>query len=359
MIRLAATRLRSRAHRPSGRAFRRLAWPLPIGGASLIGHRKRSTLRLVAPRSVMPQKSNGLLAYLQLFRLPNVFTAAADVMAGYLVAHRAFEPVQPLYLLIAASCLLYVAGMVLNDVFDIEQDRRERPHRPIPSGRVHPAFAANLGRAFLAAGVVLGWGATYLARDLRCGSIATALAAAVYLYDRVLKRTALGPIGMGACRFLNVLLGMSTAAIAWQAPHYAFAAGIGIFITGVTWFARTEAVESSRGQLAAATALMLAGFVPLYLMPRMATSDVVWLNPIEPERWAIFWCLIAVVTGWRCVRAAANPQPAYVQTAVKHAILSLIVLDAAASFPAGGITTLYILMLVFPMVILGQFVYST
>jgi hypothetical protein len=48
-------------------------------------------------------RSSPVLAYLQLFRLPNVFTAAADVMMGYLVVHGAFSPGGPLALLIAAS----------------------------------------------------------------------------------------------------------------------------------------------------------------------------------------------------------------------------------------------------------------
>jgi hypothetical protein len=69
----------------------------------------------------MTSRSSGLLAYLQLFRLPNVFTAADDILMGYLIAHGAFTPAGPLALLLAASCLMYMAGMVLNDVFDVEQ----------------------------------------------------------------------------------------------------------------------------------------------------------------------------------------------------------------------------------------------
>ncbi len=42
--------------------------------------------------------------------------------------------------------------------------------------------------------------------------LALLLTAAIFLYDGWLKRTLVGPVGMGACRFLNVLLGMSPAA---------------------------------------------------------------------------------------------------------------------------------------------------
>lgn len=304
-------------------------------------------------------RSSALLAYLQLFRLPNVFTAAADVLMGYLIAHGAFTPGVPLVVLLAASCLMYVAGMVLNDVFDIEQDARERPHRPIPSGRIHAGFARTLGRVMLAAGAACGWLATLWTGDVRCGLVASALAVLVYLYDRVLKRTPLGPLGMGGCRLLNVLLGMSTAEVAWQTPHFAAAGGIGLYIVGVTWFARTEAVESRRLSLLLATAVMLLGFVPLVALPRLETDTVRWAYAIAADRWHLFWGVIAALAGWRCLRAVLQPSPPLVQAAVKHAIMTLIVLDAAAAFPAGGLLTLAILLLVFPMLLLGSWVYST
>ena len=156
--------------------------------------------------------SSRLLAYLQLFRAPNVFTAMADVAMGFLFVHQRPWPVEPLLCLLAASSLLYTAGMVLNDVYDVEVDTRERPTRPIPSGRISLGWARFLGYEFLVFGIVLGWCAGYLTSDApfawRSGVVATALAVCVVLYDAVLKKTAAGPIAMGACRFLNVLLGM-------------------------------------------------------------------------------------------------------------------------------------------------------
>ena len=64
-----------------------------------------------------------------------------------------------------------------------------------------------------------------------------------WLYDRRLKGTLIAPLGMGACRFLNVLLGMSAAAEPWYEVHWLIAAAVGIYIAGVTWFARTEAEQ--------------------------------------------------------------------------------------------------------------------
>jgi 4-hydroxybenzoate polyprenyltransferase len=76
----------------------------------------------------------------KLVRLPNVFTALADIAVGALAlavwgAWPAAGGLAFALLFVASACL-YSAGMVWNDFFDIEQDRRERPNRPIASGRV-------------------------------------------------------------------------------------------------------------------------------------------------------------------------------------------------------------------------------
>ena len=134
-------------------------------------------------------KSQRLLAYAQLVRLPNVFTAMADIFMGFWFTHETLSPLGVFLLLLASSSCLYTAGMVLNDVFDIEQDRRERPNRPLPSARIDPKTAARLGWSLLAVGVFVGWCAGLLANRMLPGIIATILAAFIVIYDRFLKRT--------------------------------------------------------------------------------------------------------------------------------------------------------------------------
>ncbi len=75
---------------------------------------------------------------LQLIRLPNLFTAMADVLAGYLIVTGAAVRWDILLPLLLATACLYAAGCVLNDFHDREIDRRERPFRPIPSGGFRP-----------------------------------------------------------------------------------------------------------------------------------------------------------------------------------------------------------------------------
>src|SRR5262245_24632863 len=89
------------------------------------------------------------LAYARLFRLPNVFTALADVAMGYFFIERAIARLDVFLALLGASACLYTAGMVLNDVYDLEIDRRERPSRPLPSGRISATWAKWLGYELL------------------------------------------------------------------------------------------------------------------------------------------------------------------------------------------------------------------
>src|SRR4051812_19951926 len=93
--------------------------------------------------------------YLQLIRLPNLFTAAADSLAGWLLVEGSLRLPTRWLPLVATSVAIYAAGIVLNDVFDFAIDLEERPSRPLPSGRVSRRFAAWAGGALLVIGPVL------------------------------------------------------------------------------------------------------------------------------------------------------------------------------------------------------------
>src|SRR5947199_1133016 len=136
------------------------------------------------------------LAYAQLVRLPNVFTALADIGMAALVSRALPAYAAAVVLLLLASSCLYCAGMVWNDYFDQEQDRRERPFRPLPSGRASPGEAVRLAGGLMAAGA----GCAFLAGSTSF-TISLLLIGAVLLYDCCLKRFWAGPIGMGVCRF--------------------------------------------------------------------------------------------------------------------------------------------------------------
>jgi 4-hydroxybenzoate polyprenyltransferase len=298
-------------------------------------------------------------AYLQLVRLPNVFTAMADILLGFLLTHRTLEPVGPFVLLLAASSLLYLSGMVLNDYFDREQDARERPFRPIPSGRVSERTALVLGAGMMIGGVALGWTATAVTGDLRPGIVATLLAACIVVYDGVVKPMPVAPVVMGACRTLNVLLGMSLSFQRWSPAYLAVAAGIGLYIVGVTTFARSEARESGRRQLSLGLAVLLVGLAVVASTPNWASGSE-WPPVRVQANWYVFWALFGLMLGYRCLRAVLDPRPPLVQVAVRNCIFALVIIDAAAVLAVQEMFWgVMILLLLVPMIFIGRWIYST
>jgi 4-hydroxybenzoate polyprenyltransferase len=322
-------------------------------------------------------------SYAQLVRLPNVFTALADICLGTLVAltvrvkqrpeaegwlARHFEQLgitlgglascwpSFVFLLLASACF-YMAGMVWNDVFDVEQDRRERPFRPIPSGRIGRQRAMVLGIVLSGFGLcfayVAGWDADGWRRvPLVLGVL---LVVAIFLYDGGLKRTGMGPAGMGACRFLNVLLGVSVLRGSLGAWSIHLALVVGFYIVGVTWFARTEARASNRRSLAGAAAVMLFALMLGLLLPAYPA--------FPPGAGSLLFPYLLVtlgfIVGLTLVQAIRFPEPAYVQHAVKRSIMGLVALDAILACGLAGEVGLLILLLLVPALYLGRWIYST
>jgi 4-hydroxybenzoate polyprenyltransferase len=255
--------------------------------------------------------------------------------------------------------LLYAGGTTLNDVFDYRADLELRPERPLPSGRIGRSTGRALGVMFLLLGAAAAWLAAYLHGSLLPGIVGTVLVAWILLYDAWAKRTPLGPIAMGACRTCNVLLGMSATDFVWREAHWVVAVGLGIYVAGITWFARTESRTSNRWQLGAATAVLLSGIGLLGTLP-------VWFRELqpplqdEPSRWYLLMAMLGVLIGWRCVQAMLNPRPYFVQTAVRQAIMSIIILDAAGAVAARGLwAAIAILLLLVPTMAAGQWIEST
>ena len=116
---------------------------------------------------------------------------------------------------------------------------------------------------------------------------------------------------------------------------------------------------SSRLQLALATLVMLAGIVCLGLLHR-------WLPPgfhktiANHQAWWLLLGVIAFTIVRRWAQAITDPSPREVQSAVRHAIWSLIVLDACVALlvsPPGW--SLLVLCLLIPTIFLGQWIAST
>ncbi|HOX23680.1 MAG TPA: UbiA family prenyltransferase, partial [Elusimicrobiales bacterium] len=126
-------------------------------------------------------------AWLELLRPPNLFTVPGDPLAGFFLATAGGGA--PAYALAALTAvvalLLYMSGLMGNDVADYSEDLRDRPARPLPSGRVSL-------RAVRAAACALALAALLLAAVAGRPVFATALLLllAVTLYNGKFKRFA-------------------------------------------------------------------------------------------------------------------------------------------------------------------------
>lgn len=295
-------------------------------------------------------------AYAQLVRLPNVFTALADVWMGWLVVqvmtgHKV--PIVTLLLLMVSSTCYYWAGMIFNDYYDLEEDRRDRPFRPLPSQRINIYVARGIGIALLLIGFLL----LMLATDwvFGCG-IGVSLGGAIILYDCGLKKTLFGPLGMGLCRFLNVILGFSGSFAVGPGTDpkelLSVAAVVGSYIVGVTCFAKHETRQSSRP-------LLILGAIVFFLAALQFAHYISALRALSVNA-TILWAAVAgLLLAFPMTWAIIDPRPSRVQQAVKAGIIGVIFLDTFLATSIAGPQGFWIILLVPPALFLGRWIYST
>lgn len=314
------------------------------------------------------------LAWMRLARLSNLPSALSNILMGFLLVNPTWQPVPSLLLLLLATSCLYSAGMILNDVYDLEADRETSPNRPLPSGQIGRSTAQIVGFALCA----LGIGSAALAGALGSGwvvptAVASVLALSIWLYDCALKKTPLAPALMGFCRTCNVLLGASVLAeeflVHQSAVWFGFsglvwwvALSIGIYVTGLTLFARSERKTSSRTKLGGGLALMVLGIAGLALVPECDEM----LKAIDNQRFGGLFGLIILMISVTIVRSAIvtllNPKPQFVQKTVITALRSMIIFDACIVFlfTSGQIAyTLIVVSLIAVSLILGKWIRGT
>jgi len=219
------------------------------------------------------------------------------------------------------------------------------------------ASAVALGVLLMAAGLSCAALVCFLDGEFRPLPLILAgwLVVAILVYDGWLKHTWAGPLGMGACRSLNVLLGLSASGAALAGWWVYLALVVGIYIVGVTWLARTEAKQSKAPMLLGASGVILAA-----LFLGLAVPEV---NPEAAQGTTFLFPYLLVGFGFYLGvpirKAIKRPDPRYVQAAVKRSVLGLIFLDAVLASGLVGIAGLLIALLFFPARFLGRWIYST
>lgn len=257
--------------------------------------------------------------FLRLMRPANIVTALADILAGAAVAGAwsvSGGSPEGLPWLLLSTIGLYGGGVVLNDVFDADLDRIERPERPIPSGKISIVTAGVGGFGLLIAGILAA------SRVSQSAALLALLVAGLAVgYDKFGKHhPVIGPLMMGCCRGGNLLLGMS---IVWgTVSNYWFLALVPIlFIADITLTSQGEVSGKNKPTLRLALTLdaVVVGLFVLisFLTPYTLLTGLPFL--------ALWWWMNTSAK----LRALRDNEPALIMRAVKAGVLSLIPLNAA------------------------------
>lgn len=161
-----------------------------------------------------------LLVWVEVLRPHNMLAAAFGVAAGYYIAGGRDLSVA----LLAASLTGFITGSgnIINDYFDADIDRVNKPRRPLPSGRLTPGAALKL---YVVLSAVLGPVALVL-MPLGVAMLMVAWQLVLWVYAARLKRTFLlgnllitatasSPFVAGAMRAGDTAAGVLPFAIAF------------------------------------------------------------------------------------------------------------------------------------------------
>jgi 4-hydroxybenzoate polyprenyltransferase len=288
--------------------------------------------------------------YLLLIRLPNIFTTPSNILTGYFAVVTVAEADSVhLVALMVSSGLLYIGGIVLNDYFDIEIDKRERPSRPLPSGNISKINALTIAMAALliANAIALALGPISLAVSL-------ALTFTIIGYDYRLKHGPLGPFAMGGARFLNVIFGASSVLLYIINTHsYAIvgAAAASLFVYTVAIMVLSKKEAGNEKPNSTLALLMVFGVI----------SSVVALGLLLHLQWAflinlsIFAAVMIITFKQHLMRQFPSAQKA-----VRNMVISIIILDSVfVSGTAGLPYGLATLLLIAPTILLAKKLYMT
>ena len=139
-----------------------------------------------------------------LIRPPNLVITALTVWVGGILASDTGNVLDSTLLMAAlAASLVAAGGNAVNDAYDEDIDQINRPHRPIPSGRLDYVDAFKWGGGLL----VMGVGLSFIIKP-SLGMIGLTVAALLWMYSLWLKRTVLlGNFAVGFCGGMAFIFG--------------------------------------------------------------------------------------------------------------------------------------------------------
>jgi len=125
-------------------------------------------------------------AIVQLVRVDLAFAAGICVIMGEIIAAGSVPSIYEMFLGFIAAFLISISVLVLNDYFDIETDKINRPTRPLPSGIIKPHEAILIVLIGMIVGFMVGFFIGYIAL-----LVLVALWIVGFLYNWKFKKTGL------------------------------------------------------------------------------------------------------------------------------------------------------------------------
>lgn len=294
-------------------------------------------------------------------------TAWSNVLLGFAMSTLPVATSQDWWALpwlLLCSSGLYLGGMVMNDFFDYDQDCKQRPERVLPSGIISLQHARRLMLVLIASGILAAVIASIVAGHKHWTPVVMALAVLgfITLYNRVAKHSYFGPFIMGLCRSGNVLLGVSllepsTSFPFFPTPSLYVAVSIGLYVAGITWFAREEHQTSSRFGLVSGAALILLAVLALMSLPysslwSLAFGDEV-RNPFlqHPMLFNGLLLMMVLPVFRHLAIAISTRETRDVKKGVVISLLTIIMIDASVCYlfsPNTPIFALSVALLIIP-----------
>jgi 4-hydroxybenzoate polyprenyltransferase len=255
-----------------------------------------------------------------------------------------------------SSILLYIAGIVFNDFFDIKVDLLERPYRPLPSGRVSKRKALIIAIVSMISANIFASAASAISFV-----ICAILSAIVIGYDYRLKNTIIGPITMGGARSMNIILGASTtlfAILAYSSNSLVriifVSLSLFFYILAISLLSRKEAgdVIETRHTIVGSFLIIFSLILSIVFAGLLAN-----LLKIDFLVNLILFSAIMVIT---YKQTNIHHDSSAIQKAIKHLVISIIILDSIfISGTAGLFYGLVSLFLVVPSIFLSRSLYVT
>jgi 4-hydroxybenzoate polyprenyltransferase len=284
-----------------------------------------------------------LKAYLQLLRIPGIFTVISNVLMGFLVSQAPPQNQILLIPLMISSGLLYSSGMTLNDYFDYGVDKMQRPTRPLPSGKIRRQFALILGLAFMFCAnlVALFVGTQTILLTVIISSL-------ILLYNVKIKNIALiGILVLCLIRVLNVYLGFTATGFSLNFALIPIPLMFLVASIGILGRVETESATSKT--------LILS----LIMIVLSVASLLIILSQNDEYYYLIFLSMFIALLTYSSVKFSQKNN-IQIQNKITHHLLSIIFLDATiVAVFSGALYASIVASLFVPAYLLSKKIYLT